>query len=72
MIATKDLVDDSGCLGVGVQLSRVTMETAPLQSIDEIAQKLVSIFLSSESKVPRDGYKKGVMLVEQCLSRQSK
>ncbi len=42
----------SGCLGVGVQLGRVIMETAPLQSIDEIAQKLVSIFLSSESKVP--------------------
>ena len=37
VIASKDLMHNSGCLGVGVQLGRVTMETALLHAINEVA-----------------------------------
>ena len=55
MVASKYLVHSGGCLGVGVQIGGCALETALLEPVHEIAQKLVGVLLSALSE--RLGYR---------------
>ena len=48
-------MDERGGLGVDVQLLVDAMKAALLEAVDEVAKKLVSIFLSSLMEVTCDG-----------------
>ena len=51
MVSTEDLVNDSGGLGLGIQVRGQPLETALLEHVHKVAQELVGIFLSTLSEV---------------------